>query len=116
MKTLLVNVSYVDNTDKFWCESTIKNKIIEFDSKKDNIHDVIKELCYEQDYVELSYKGKPQSNIYQDLKNDEVKRIGYVYRGKSEIHERDMIKSQRVLYDVWVTINIISDFEFEEIN
>lgn len=116
MKTLLINVTYTDDTDKFWCESSIKSKKISFDPETQNIHEVIKELCYEEDYMELVYKGKPQGNVFIDDKEGNAKRIGYMYRGKSEIYDRNMVKPQIGRFDVWVTISEVHDFEIEEID
>lgn len=120
MKTLLLNVSYIDNTDQFWVDSLIKNKTIKFDPDNENIHVIIKTLCKEQDYMELTYNGKPQGNVYSDIfdDNNELignKTIGYMYRGKCEIHERDMIKSKTGFFDVWVTIFEIIQFDIENL-
>ena len=119
-KRLLISVTYTDSTDKFWQESSIKNMRVTFNPDKDNIHEVIKELCSEQDGMRLSYKGKPQGNIYQDVldENDNIKgceTVGYMYRGKSEIYDRNMIKSQTGLFDVWVSILEVVPFTIEDV-
>ena len=93
---------------------------VTFNPDKDNIHEVIKELCSEQDGMRLSYKGKPQGNIYQDVldENDNIKgceTVGYMYRGKSEIYDRNMIKSQTGLFDVWVSILEVVPFTIEDV-
>lgn len=113
-KRLLINVSYIDNTNKFWFESLLKNKIVTLEDGK-NIHELIKELC-EDDGMKLSYKGKPKGNMFVDGKDGSTKKIGYLYRGKSEIYDRTMSIPQIVLFDVWVSIFAVSDFEIEEIN
>ena len=120
MKTLLLNVSYGDNTNKFWQESSIRNKKISFNSDTENIHEVIKVICEEQDGMELTYKGKPQGNIHRDIvdENEEIignKIVGYIYRGRSEIYNRNMVKSQIALFDVCVSISEVIQFEIDEI-
>ena len=120
MKKILVDVSYSDNTGKFWFDSSIKKLTIDFDPDKQTIHELIKEVCEEKDYMTLTYKGKPQGNMCHDLKDASGKItgseiIGYVYRSKSEIHDRNMIKPVMAFFDVWVTIKQIEKFEFEEL-
>ena len=119
MKTLLIKVTYTDSTDRFWADSSIKNKRVSFNPETDNIHEVIKDLCYEEDYMELSYKGKPQGNVYQEVVEDGKivghKTIGYMYRGKTEIYDRNMVAPKTGLFDVWVTISEIIDFEIEDL-
>lgn len=120
MKTLLLDVIYTDNTDRFWHESNIKKKKIKFNPLTENIHEVIKELCEEQDGMELTYNGKPQGNIFQDVLdkdgNKDHKTVGYMYRGRSEIYDGNMIKSETGLFDVWVTISEIISFTIDELN
>jgi hypothetical protein len=115
MKKLLVTVDYSDNTRKFWMDSSIKRNKVKFDPDKQNIHDLIKEICDKQDGMELTYKGKPQGNVYRDTKDGSSKIVGYMYRGKSEIQDRNMPKAVMVFWDVWVTIEEVIDFEFEQI-
>jgi hypothetical protein len=120
-KTLLISVSYSDNTDRFWMDSSIKNKRVVFDPDNENIHEVVKELCSDDDYMELSYKGKPQGNVYRDVLDKETnicgyETIGYMYRGKSEIYDRNMSKPQTGLFDVWVTISEVLPFAIEDLS
>lgn len=120
MKTLLLNVTYSDNTDRFWQESSIKNEKISFDPLTQNIHEVIKELCEEQDGIELSYSGRPRGNVYHDITdkdgNKGYETAGYMYRGKSEIYDRNMIKPKTALFDVWVIISEIVPFTIDELD
>lgn len=110
----LINVDYTDSSEKFWFESYIKNQVVTFDETKETIHDVIKSLCREEGMI-LSYNGKPRGYVFRDTRAGEMKIVGYMYRGKSEIHDRDMVKPQIGYFDVWVTIQRIEEFEFEEI-
>ena len=110
---ILVNVIYSDNTNKYWFDSSIKNKIVEFNPEEKSIHDLIAELC-KNEGMELSYKNKPQSNIFVDTSNGS-KIVGYVYRGKSELYDDNVRKYKTINFDVWVNIDTIIDFEFEEI-
>lgn len=116
MKTVIISVDYCDNTGKFWFDSYIKNKIIEFDETKKTIHRAVLEEC-EEEGMELSYRGKPRGNIFREDKSGNCKVSGYLYRGKSEIQDRSMHKPQIGYFDVWVTIKgEVSEFEFENIN
>ncbi len=113
MKTqILLTVDYSGN-ENYWQESMIKNSIFTIDKDKD-IHSQIGEILKEEDFCELSYKCKPTSNIYVDLKNGEVKKVGYVYRGKSEINV-DNHKWVKANFDVWVSIKGIEEFKIEEV-
>ena len=116
MKTqILLNVDYSGN-EKFWSESQIKNKIFTIEKDK-NIHNQIAEILEEEDFCELSYKNKPQSNIYIDTKNGDTKKVGYVYRGKQHIYDRSAnINGVKANFDVWVTIKEVTNFEIEEVN
>jgi len=109
MKTILIDISYTDETNKFWCESSLKNKVVFMDDN-DNVHKLIKELCYEKDYMKLSYKGKPKGNIYIDTKDGDTKRVGYMYRGHTEID------GKTARFDVWVTLREVIDFEIEDVD
>lgn len=115
MKKLLITVNYTDNTNKFWWDSSIKKLKVDFDPETQNIHEVIKEVCDKEDGMELTYKGKPQGNVYRDTKDGSSKIVGYMYRGKAEVHDRSMVKPVMVFWDVWVTIEQVVEFEFEQI-
>jgi hypothetical protein len=109
MKILII-IDYRDYTGKFWFDSSIKNKIVKYNPDEKTIHEIIKELC-EEEGMSLTYKGKPQGNVFIDGENGEPKRIGYIYRGKSEIYDRNMTTIGN--FDVWVTIKQIIDFDIE---
>jgi hypothetical protein len=120
-KTLLITVTYTDSTDKFWMDSSIKNKRVLFDPETQNIHEVVKELCSDEDYMELVYKGKPQGNVYRDVLDKEgsingYETVGYMYRGKSEIYDRNMSKPETGRFDVWVTIDEVVPFAVEDLS
>ena len=110
--TLLLSVDYSGN-ENYWQDSNIKNKIVQINADE-NIHDQISQIIKENDFVELSYKNKPQSNVFVDVSN-ESKRVGYVYRGKSEIYNDNTCKWVKANFDVWVTIKQVSDYVIEEI-
>lgn len=116
MKTIVLTIDYTDSTDKFWFESCIKNKIIKYDDTKKSVHEAIAEQC-EEEGLTLSYKAKPMGNIYRDKKDGSYKIVGYMYRGCTTIHDRDMPKPAKALFDVWATIyGELNEFKFEEIN
>lgn len=104
---VLLSISYTDDTKKFWQESYIKNKIFNIDG---NIHETIKKAVYENDYVTLCYNARPQANVYIDDKDGNAKAVGYIYRGKTEI------EGKQALFDVWVTIYAVNDYEIKIIN
>ena len=108
MKRLLINIDYGDHAGKFWQESVIKNKIILFDSNELTIHQLIQELCKEEDYIELSYKAVPQGNVHIDISKEESKLVGYMYRGKGDV------EGKKVLFNVWVTIYEVIDFKIQD--
>lgn len=116
MKTIVLTIDYTDSSRKFWFDSYIKNKIIEYDDTKKSIHQVIAEEC-EDEGMTLSYKAKPMGNVYRDKKDGSCKIVGYMYRGHTEIQDRDMPKPAKALFDVWATIyGELNEFKFEEIN
>lgn len=115
MKTLLINVDYTESKRKFWWDSGIKKQKVSFDPETQTIHSVIKELC-EDEGMELSYKGRPQGNVFRDKKDGNHKIVGYMYRGKGEVNDRSMVKPVMVFWDVWVTIEEVKEFEFEQID
>ena len=104
---VLLNVSYTDDTKKFWQDSYIKNKI--FTLIDGDIHKTIKNAVLKNDYMELCYNGKPQTNVYVDTKDGKTEAVGYIYRGKTDID------GKKALFDVWVTIKAISDYEIKEL-
>jgi hypothetical protein len=108
-KQILLNVSYEDTTDKFYSESYIKNKIFTLKPKQ-NLHTMIKDVIYDNDYVELLYKGKPKQNMYVDTKDGETIHIGYIYRGKTEIDNK------RALFNVWVDINEVIPYKLKDLD
>lgn len=113
MKTLLITIRFTDDTGKWWWDCGLKNVKVDFDPDKQNIHKVIKDMC-ENEGMELSYKGKPRGNVFHDLKDGGVEICGYIYRGKGEVHDRNMVRPVMVLWDIWVTIEMIEKFEFVE--
>ncbi|MDD4922192.1 MAG: hypothetical protein PHS30_06915 [Bacteroidales bacterium] len=109
----LITIDYRDTSDRFWFESTVKNKIVNIPEDK-TIHEIVREMC-EIEGMTLTYKGKPKGNVYVDTKEGTPKAIGYVYRGKSEIYDRGS-RPQTGFFDVWVTLHQVTDFEIESID
>lgn len=105
MEELLITVSYQDRNNKYWKESYFRNKTIVVESHE-SFHTVLAEALKEDDFLELTYKAKPKSNIYIDTK-DGSKIIGYLYCGKTEID------GKRIFFDVWVSVKKVVDYEFE---
>lgn len=105
---ILLNVSYIDDSNKFWRDSYIKNKV--FTLIDNDIHKTITEAVKEIDGIVLSYDGKPQTNVFVDDKDGNAKPIGYIYRGRDEIYNNEKGKYEKVLFDVWVDIKSVSDY------
>lgn len=112
-RRILLDVSYQDNTGKCWADSYIKNKIVPF---KNTIHETVAEAIKEIDGNEMSYKGKPQSTMYCDLKDGGTKAIGYIYRVKISIQNDTTGKWSNVPFDAWVSIKEVVDFPIVELN
>ena len=115
MKTILLKVDYRDNTGKFWFDSYIKNQLISYDPENENIHQVICRVC-DDEGMTITHKGKPIGNIYRDKVDGGSMAVGYLYRGKSVIQDRNMTKPQTGFFDVWVTIHTVNEFELEIID
>ena len=114
MKKLLLTVDYTNGVGKngkneFWAESSIKNLSIT-QNEGEGIHDTIKRAVEDIDYAEMSYNGKPQSNIYVDTDDkNNPKLVGYVYRVKHNIEDRGSNFSGIAYFDAWVTIKEVID-------
>jgi len=111
MQKILLNVSYSDNSGKFWQDSYIKNKVFSIDEKL-NIHNVIADII-RQDGMEITYKNKPMTNVFIDDKDGNQKAIGYIYRGKTEIFNDEKGKNEIALFDVWVEISKVENYKIE---
>ncbi len=108
MKTLLISVTYVDNSGRYWADSTLKSKQVIFDESL-NIHKFIGQLLWDVDYMKLSYNNKPISNIFIDT-NEGTKAVGFVYRSQMKIERK------KAFFDAWVTIKQVVDYDIEVIN
>lgn len=106
MKTIQISVDHRDETGKYWCESYIKNKSIEWDNANETIHQAIVRAIEDADYCTFSYKGKPQGDVYRETKDGEPILVGYHYRTKHYIENRsDNIQKENVPFTTWVTIH-----------
>jgi hypothetical protein len=114
MKKILLSIDIRHEQNKFWWDSGITNKVFNFDSDKETIHELIKEQC-ENIGMELTYKGKPQQNVFitDDEGNDIL--VGYIYRGKSIVSDRSMIKPVMVFWTIWATIRLVEKFDLVEV-
>ena len=112
---LLLNVDYTNGTAKngkseFWSESSIKNTIVE-QNENETIHETVKRILENEDFCEFSYKGKPQNDVYIDIKEGEMKLVGYVYRVKQMISDRHNAFEGHAYFDAWVTIKSVKELE-----
>lgn len=105
MEELLISVDYRDRNNAYWQESVFRNKTIIVGSEE-CFHSVLTKALKDEDFMTLTYKGKPRQNIYIDTKNG-PKITGYMYCGKTEIDDK------RVFFDVWVTVKKLTDYQFE---
>lgn len=105
MKQIIISVSHVDETGKYWSDSYIKNKTITI-KDGETIHQAIARVLEEEDNCEMAYKGKPQGNIYQDKKDGSSNVVGYHYRTKHYIEDRsNNIQKENVPFTTWVIIH-----------
>ncbi len=107
---ILLNITYTNEGNKFWSDSYLRNKVISFDETKQTVHQAIADACMENDYMKLTYKGKPQGNIFRDKSDGLTEISGYMYRGQTEI------EGKKAFFDVWASIYLVSAFTFEEID
>ncbi len=112
MRTLLLTVDYTDGTStngkgEFWAESFIKNKTIQM-MEGENIHNTVKRAIEDEDFAELSYNGKPQSEIFID-RNNEAIITGYIYRAKHFLSDRQNNYRGYALFNAWVTIREVKE-------
>lgn len=77
--------------------------------KAENENEAMK-LLAEKHYIELTNKGKPQTNIYIDGKDGEAIKSGYIYR------VRDNIDGKRVFFDAWTSIYELNEIDYKELN
>lgn len=105
MKKLIISVEHTDETGKYWSDSSIKNQTVEV-KDGETIHQAIARTLEAEDYCTMSYKGKPQSNVYRDDKDGNSHIVGYLYRTKHYIENRsDNIQKENVPFTTWVTIH-----------
>ena len=101
---VLLSVDYVDNNNKYFFESCIKNKIFKVEG---DIHKTIIEAMEKNDFITKAfYKGQPVTNVCCDTSEGKRKIIGYIYRVENEIDDK------KVKLDAWVTIQQVADYKF----
>ena len=104
-KTIIISVSHVDETGKYWGSSSIKRMPVTL-KDGETIHDAIIRVVENEDFCKFSYKGKPQGNIYRDKKDGTSYICGYHYRTKHHIaNRRDNIQKDNVPFTTWVTVH-----------
>ena len=114
MERVLLDVDYRDETGKFFADSYIKNKV--YSVVDGDIHKTVKEAIESIDCMEMSYKGKPQGNIYVDDKNGNPVIVGYHYRCKCPyIQKEDRSGFTTGYFTAWVAIKGVTDYPLEDI-
>ena len=113
---IIISVDHRDETNKYYSESSIKNQTIEI-LPSETIHQAIARTLENEDFCAMSYKGKPQGNVYQDKKDGSTYISGYLYRTKHYIENRsDNIQKENVPFTTWVSIHgEIQAIELEDI-
>lgn len=117
-KTLLLTIDYTDGHLKngkgsFWADSFVKNEEIE-QIEGETIHKTVARAIKEIDFADVCYKGQPQSNIYRDI-DGESKIVGYTYRVKHHIADRQNNFCGTAYFDAWVTIKQSADIELLDV-
>ena len=110
MNKILLYVDYANEKGIFWCDSYLKNKVV---TVTGDIHKTVAEALLENDGMEMSYKGKPQGNIFVDDKEGNAKVVGFHYRVKKEIFNDDTRKYEKATFSAWVTVREVRDLELE---
>jgi len=103
MKTYIISVHHDDETGKYWSESQIKSVPVTV-NENETIHQAIALVLKDRDCCDVSYKGKPQGNIYRDDKDGNSKAVGYLYRTKHDIQNDDG-KWATAYFTTWVTVH-----------
>jgi hypothetical protein len=105
MQKLIISVDHQDETGKYYNESSIKNFTMTVEDGE-TIHAAIARTIKNEDYAEMSYKGKPQGNVYRDKADGSSYVCGYIYRTKHYIENRsENIQKENVPFTTWVTIH-----------
>lgn len=98
-KTYIISVEHVDETGKYWSGSSVKRVPVTLQDGE-TIHDAIKRVIEKEDCCTFSYKGKPQGNVYRDKKDGTSYIVGYHYRTKHDIEDKE-----NVPFTTWVTVH-----------
>lgn len=112
---ILLTVDYRDESGKYWHDSYIKNTPVTVENG--DVHKAIAKAITEKDGLEMSYKGKPQGNVYRDI-NGQATPIGYLYRTKTEMWGRNAnIRGTKAYFTAWATIDgALTDYPIEDID
>ena len=119
MKTLTLNVVYTNGKlkngkGKFWADSYIKNKEIAQENGE-TIHETVKRAIKEIDCADICYNGKPKLNIYTYNKDGSARIVGYIYRVRHFIADRQANFCGNAYFNAWVNIKQSISIELENI-
>jgi hypothetical protein len=117
MKTLILKIDYTNGTGlngkgEFWADSYIKNMPVS-QKEGESIHETVKRIIESEDHADVCYKGKPVSTVFRDTKDGNRKAVGYIYRVRHWIEDRQNNFSGAALFDAWVTIRQFVELEEE---
>jgi hypothetical protein len=105
MQTYIISVDHIDETGKYWADSQVKRLPVTL-QENETLHQAIARALEAEDCCTMSYKGKPQGNIYRDKKDGTSYICGYHYRTKHYIENRsDNIQKENVPFTTWVTVH-----------
>lgn len=117
MKKIMLTVSYECNSrDKngrarYWADSYLKNKIVCME-EKESVHDVVKRVLQDEDFVKCAKKFRPETEIFVDTKDGQAKQVGWIYKVKQSIQKENYSDWVEVPFSAWVEIKAVDDFQF----
>lgn len=116
MENLLLTVSYTNGHLKngkgdFWADSYLKNTEV---AQNGSLHLSVKKAIEEVDSAEVCCKGKPISSVYRDVNGQSVV-VGYIYKVKHFISDRNSNFEGYAYFDAWVTIKQTQNLELPEV-
>lgn len=111
MKQVLLKVDYIDNSDKFWSDSYVKNIVCNVIDN--DINKTVAMALDRYDNMKMSYNGKPITNIFVNDKNGQGVAVGYIYRTQTDIFDENKRKYVKAYFDAWVEIKEVNDYKFK---
>ena len=103
------------NCEKWWIDSGIVGEIR---ISAENVREALEKyraIVEEKHYITISNNAiKNKSKMYVDTPTGEIKQVGYVITGKTEMQD-DFYRCSTQYIDLWIRILTITDTDFEEV-